>query len=93
MKQDVSWRRGKNIQIAGRMLEPGMRDEEQKGRKIRKAMVGGGGLKGGWWRGGVGWNDVLLRAGQHEGGASDPTSPNMSEVFLHLPKVFLAAHW
>lgn len=46
------------------MLEPGMRDEERKERKIRKAVVGGGDLKGEWRRGGV--TDAGCGAGQPE---------------------------
>ena len=42
---DESQGKGPTYKIAGRMLEPGMRDEEQKERKIRKAVVGGGDLK------------------------------------------------
>lgn len=39
------------------MLEPGMRDEERKGKKIRKVVVGGEDLKG---PAEEGWSGLVL---------------------------------
>lgn len=61
--------------FADRMLEPGMRDKEQKGRKFPKLMVGGGVLKGSageGWRGSEkkksGWWQLARGATSESGG-------------------------
>lgn len=52
--------RGDVREFADRMLEPGMRDKEQKRRKFPKRMVGGGVLKG---LAGEGWSGRQKKTG------------------------------
>lgn len=68
--------------IADRMLEPGMRDEEQKRRKISNPVVGGEDLKGDRRAGGGG--GVGGRGSCARGATSwhRLASPNRTEVFF-----------